>query len=108
MRDIPIWTTREGKRIRIIDMKTSHIKNALAMLHRDGCVSPSTVQFYLTCEGPNGEMAQVAFEQECRIVFTAPVHPAIDWFETELARRERKQDERRDVGEDAEANAGTN
>ena len=83
----PVWTTKDGKCIPVSDMTTSHIENALAMLKRNGVVSPSTLEFYTTCEGPNGEMAQVAFENECRMVFSAPVHPAVDWFENELKKR---------------------
>ena len=83
-----IWTTREGEKIPIECMETSHIQNALAMLRRKGFVSPSAVDSYMCGSMPRGEMAQDAFWNEFDALLDKPVSEAIDWFEEELGRRE--------------------
>jgi hypothetical protein len=84
---IPVWVTRGGKRIRVNDMDTSHIQNALAMLKRDGVIGPSTLQCYLTSEPPTADMALMAFENEFQQAMEAPVNQMVDCFECELSRR---------------------
>ena len=79
MKDL-MWKTREGKEIPVKDMATSHIKNSLAMLKRQGAISPETRAFYLTTSGPQGEMAQMCFEQEFDEVMKAPVSIFIVWI----------------------------
>jgi len=87
-RGIPKWVMRDGTRIAVTDMETSHVRNALAMLKRDGYVSPATVRFYLGCPGPTAEMAELDFEREAMAAFEAPVSQFVECFECELARRE--------------------
>ena len=77
------WKTKEGKEIEIKDMETSHIKNCLNMLERKGFVSMTTLDLYLSCSDPNGEMAQIAFEQE---LMDLRVTNFIDLFTEELER----------------------
>jgi len=68
-------------------METSHIRNALAMLKRQGYVGISTRSFYLSCPLPLGEAAQDAFNMEFDAVMDAPTSPFIDAFKQELERR---------------------
>jgi hypothetical protein len=86
MRYPRIWTMRDGTKIKIKDMETSHIKNSLAMLERNGFISRSTLACYMG-PGPQGEIAQLCFEQEQDEIFQAPLSPFIDAFERELKKR---------------------
>lgn len=81
------WKTKDGKKIAIKDMETSHIQNALNLLKRKGFISRKTLRFYLSTPGPNGDMAQWAFEQELDDVISSPVSSFIDLFERELSKR---------------------
>jgi hypothetical protein len=82
------WITKDGRKIAVKDMATSHIKNTLAMLKAKGFVDLDTLEFYLCGAGPNGEMAQLAFEQE---LMDLKVSPFIDLFEEELNYRLKNQ-----------------
>lgn len=82
-----VWTTRSGEKIPVVNMQTSHIENSLAMLKRNGFISPSTVDNYMCGPMPHGEMAQDAFWSEFDSILNRPVSEAIDWFEEELFRR---------------------
>lgn len=86
-----LWTMRDGQKIALKDMKTSHIENSLNMLKRNGFISTRTLAFYLATPGPTGEMAQMCFEQEFAGVISAPVTPWIDLFEEELEWRKENQ-----------------
>ena len=92
MSKIPVWTTAKGEKIPVTEMETSHIENALAMLRRMGYVGPREVSFYAACAGPQGEMAQVAFDQEQNYVFSAPVSDWVDIFVEELQIRKEASD----------------
>ena len=81
------WKTSDGEEIPLSVMTTDHIKNCISYLKNKGFISPSTLSFYLTCEGPSGDMAQFVFEQECDAIFDASVHPWLDYFQEELKRR---------------------
>jgi hypothetical protein len=85
-----IWVTKDGDEIPIKEMATGHVKNALAMLKRNGYIGPSTLEFYLTCSPPNGDMASYYFEQEMDEVFDRPVNKYVDLLEEELAKRGRR------------------
>lgn len=87
-----IWVTEDGTEIKVKDMDTEHIANALAMLKRRGFVGPSTLRFYLTTLGPNGTHAQDEFEREMDQAFDAPVSSFIDFFEEELKNRAGKSE----------------
>ena len=82
-----IWVTRDGKELHVTKMDTSHVKNALNMLKRNGSVGPSDIEFLLTCGMPNGEMAQMAVEQEMDRVFEMDIDPWVDILRDELKRR---------------------
>lgn len=80
------WTTKDGQKLEPRDMTTSHIKNCLAMLKRKGAISDQT---FLSCLSapPNGDMAQMAWEQEINDLLSRPIAPIIDEFEKELRMR---------------------
>jgi len=84
------WKTRDGTEIKIKGMSTSHIRNSIAMMKKNGFVSTDTLNFYLTVEGPNGDMAQMAFEQEQDMIFGAPCSSTMSALERELKRREKE------------------
>lgn len=86
-----VWVTREGDEIPVKEMRTGHIRNALAMLKRAGVIGPSTLSFYLNTPGPQGDMACDAFDAELREVFDSPVNPFVDIFENELKLREGRE-----------------
>lgn len=81
------WTTKDGRTMPISAMGDDHLRNTYRMLCRKGFVSKSTVLFYLSTAGPDGDAAQDCFEQEQRMVFDAPVIAEMDWIESELKRR---------------------
>lgn len=83
------WTTKDGKKIRVSDMETSHIENALRMLRRKGCISPRIIDSYLGSE-PNGDAALDAYHAELSEIMSHPTSEFIDYFEEELKLRASK------------------
>lgn len=83
----PVWTCRDGRRIRIKEMETSHVRNALAMLKRKGAIGLNTVRPYLVGPGPSGEGAQMTFEAEFDELLKHPITKFVDIFEAELTSR---------------------
>ncbi len=82
------WTTKDGRTLNIKDMSTLHLRNAVAMLRREGFVSEED---FLVCLGAasslRGEMASMYAEQEA---YGMKVSPALGPMEEELASREVK------------------
>jgi len=89
------WKMRDGTKIKIKDMSTSHIRNSIAMMKRNGWVSTDTLNFYMSCDGPQGDMAQLAFDQECDRIFEAPCSSTMTALEREL--KKRKARDKRDM-----------
>jgi hypothetical protein len=56
-----IWTTRDGRRVLVMDMSDEHLMNTIRMLERNYA---GILQTYLRGPEPHGEMAQDAFESE--------------------------------------------
>lgn len=61
-----IWKCRDGRLIPIEDLETDHLKNIVAMLRRQGFVTPSE---FFSCAGyafspMTGEYASMAAENE--------------------------------------------
>ena len=77
------WKMKNGHTIKIADMETSHIKNAIAMLRRKGFVTPAELELYLLSE-PNGEAALDEYMRELDRIKTCPPLAAL---EAELKRR---------------------
>ena len=64
------WTAKDKSRIRICDMEDNHLINTISMLQRKAEEERAHYSlFYLTCNEPTGDMAQLAFEQEQNAVF---------------------------------------
>lgn len=81
-----IWTQRDGTPIAIKDMTDTHLLAAARLLRRNGFIGPRTLAAYLG-PGPTADMASLAFEQEQRQAFDAPVSPFVDFFDEEIKRR---------------------
>lgn len=79
------WTTRSGEVMNISDMETSHLKNAIDMLRRNGFIGNNDA---LSCLGAafslSGEMAQYYAEQSC---YDMKVSPVLNEMEAEYERR---------------------
>jgi hypothetical protein len=60
-----LWKTKEGQRLRICDMKDSHLLNSIILLYRFTLAKMyETKKFYMGTPGPTADMAMMAFEQE--------------------------------------------
>lgn len=59
--NLATWTTKGGKTIKITDMTDSHLMNTIRFIERQYA---RTIGFYLCSPGPQGEMAQDAFDRE--------------------------------------------
>jgi hypothetical protein len=57
----PTWTTKDGTKIKLSEMETSHLVNSIKLLER----SVARVPDYMVYTG-NGEMAEQAVESENR------------------------------------------
>jgi hypothetical protein len=90
------WTTRSGTKIRIRDMTTSHIRNAIALIRRwqrhiEG-------EAYVFAGGLQGEQAQLAMddvlagleEEGFDALDGGRSGDFVEAFEAELERRERR------------------
>ena len=88
------WKMRDGSKIKIKDMSTSHIRNAIAMMERNGWISTDTLNFYLSCGEPQGEQAQYTFWAEQDRILEAPCSSVMTALERELKRRESEKDDR--------------
>ncbi len=76
------WTTKDKSKIRICDMEDSHLLNTIKFLERFAETERKlNMDFYITCPQPNGEMAQMAFDNELSLAiesiwedFTPPIY----------------------------------
>jgi hypothetical protein len=91
------WTTKDKIKIAVKEMTTRHIKNTIDMLERNGYIALSTFElitfeFYFYTSGPNGDIAQDDFEQECYETLHMTPTKWIDIFNQELKNRGKKND----------------
>ena len=64
-----MWKTRDGHKLRICDMKDSHLLNSIILLYRFTLAKMrETKKFYMSTPGPTADMAQMAFENEFDMV----------------------------------------
>jgi len=78
-----IWTMKDGKHIPIRLMGNKHLLNSIDMMERNGYISSSTHESYFSVIPPNGEMAQMAFEQEMDSAFQKLPSKTLQWLEEE-------------------------
>ena len=65
-----IWVDSEGNETPIAKLESSHLVNIAKMLVRKAKLQKQqNDNFYCFCPEPNGDMAQIAFEQECDMVW---------------------------------------
>lgn len=58
------WTTKEGKKIRVMDMSDSHLVNTIKFLRKAASARISSdIDMAISTPPMNGEMAQELFEQ---------------------------------------------
>jgi hypothetical protein len=83
MSRLRIWTCKDGKRIAIKDMETSHIRNTRALLERKAKELTGIEIAYL------GDEMFDEFEQDGYDVpvYSTPIYQWLDDFDKELERR---------------------
>lgn len=87
-----VWTTKDGRKVKVRDMTDSHLTNTLRFLARKAQLQASKdTVFLLNTPPPQGEYAQMAFDEECdaRLDITFEDYvPDIYWdMHDEYARR---------------------
>lgn len=59
------WSMKDGTKIRICDMENDHLEKTLMFLYHWAKRKQQEMEyFYIHCDEPTGEGAQMAFEQE--------------------------------------------
>lgn len=75
----PVWTTKDGKQIKVSDMSDSHLRNTIAMLERATNIKIHNA-IYACSVGINspltGDMAVHAIEQEVDALIDHPPDPS--------------------------------
>jgi len=67
-----VWKTKDGTKLLISQMDNDHLLNAINFCEKRAKAQQcELVDFYATTDGPNGEMAQMAFEQEQNQIFNS-------------------------------------
>ena len=82
-KQVNLWTQKNKTRIRICDMEDHHTVSCVNMLRRWGELKKLEADLnYLKYITPQGEHAQIAFDQECSQVWNREWHeyvPKIFW-----------------------------
>lgn len=92
-KDYTVWTTRDGRKVRVTDMSNRHIANCITMIRKAGLVTAEEKAALYPGLPPNmqGEYAQMYAEQEWDAEFgrwlDAKVSIHLTVFEMELAMR---------------------
>ncbi len=86
MSRLRIWTCKDGKRIAIKDMETSHIRNTRAFLDRKAKELTGIEEVYLG-DGMFDEFERDGYDVR---VYDTPIYQWLDDFEKELERRGEK------------------
>ena len=88
-----LWTTKDGRRVRICDLHDTHLVNTINMLRRVAAAKQvQTSLFYTVGPQPSGEMAQACYEDEQQRAWDATwedyVHRLYPSLLLDFARRE--------------------
>ena len=87
------WTTKDGRKIRICDMLDEHLENTINRLIREAEVRRyEAIRFYMSSPGPNGDMAQMLFDQEQEAVFDSCVEDFLPPIYTNLIREKERRE----------------
>lgn len=80
------WKCKDGRELKITDMDTAHLRNAIAMLRGKGVVTPNEYLSCLAyaCSSNTGEYAAMAAEQE---LDNMQSWIGLELLENELAKR---------------------
>lgn len=94
-----VWITADGRRIHVSKIDNRHLVNIAGYLFKSAQAEAARLmRFYLHTPGPQGEMAQVAFEQEMDfwcydagygdpVTYLLESHPFHPHLERELKKR---------------------
>ncbi len=84
---VGIWRTRDGLPVHVSAMHEAHLRNALAMLRRNGFIGEKTLAAYFSGPLPRGEMAKDAYDRGFEEVVESKFNPYVDLLEAEMKRR---------------------
>lgn len=73
-----IWTTEDGRKIKISKLENSHLVNIVAMLLQKGFIGMRAYKFYMSASGPKTDAGQDLFSQELDRILKSPVSLHLD------------------------------
>ena len=74
-----IWTTKDGRKLRVCDIADDHLVNAINLVRRTAAQECARVSFSMVMgPTPNGEWARDCFERECDRVWKATWEDYVD------------------------------
>lgn len=82
------WKTKDGRNIKIKDMKTSHLQKSIHMMRKNGFCGVKEIKSYLFCNcGLLGDGTQMAFDMELDQLLEKRPSKILDALEEELKKR---------------------
>ncbi len=80
------WKCADGRILLVSEMENSHIIRAIEVCRRNGFISTKNLGTFFS-KGPQGDAAQLAFEQAQNEAFSKAPLLALDWLEEEADKR---------------------